>query len=353
MRTRRLGRTDVVVSELGFGCIRFGGVDGAKVTRLVKRAIDGGITCFDTAEAYGDSEAKLGRALGRRRKNVVVVSKTPKRGRKEAAAAVDQSLRRLRSDYIDVYLCHDCTRRDDYEAAVGPRGALSALQKAQREGKIRFIGISAHDSGILTEAMNSGQFDVVELAYNANNPEAAAKLFPLAARLDIGTIVMKPLGGGHLVVPASRHKLGRDDLSAIDALRFVLANPHVSTVIPGMQRFNELEQNLRATRQPAPRQAQLKSIQRRASLFGKEFCRGCGYCLPCPQRIPIPTILRLYAEYTHMKNDWAAKTHARAAYPRIKRNVTVCKDCAQCEERCPFKLNIRQQLRAAHEELAG
>lgn len=353
MKTRRLGKTDLEVSELGFGCIRFGGVGQEKITRMIGRAMDAGITLFDTARAYGDSEAKLGKALGRRRKDVVIVSKTIRRSYAEGASDVDESLKNLRTDHIDVYLCHDCTDRAQYEKAVGPRGSLSALKKAQKAGKIRFVGISAHSLEILTDAMNTGEFQVVELAYNANNPAADRRLLPLASRLDIGKIVMKPFGGGRLVVPAGRRKLGEDDLTGLDALRFVLANRHVTTVIPGIQRLNELEQCLRVRRAERPSREWLKEARRKAMLFGKEFCRGCGYCLPCPQRIPIPKILRIYSELVHLKQNWAAMGRARAAYPRIKRNITVCADCAECEQRCPYDLNIREQLAAAHERLGG
>jgi len=348
MRTRRLGSTGLQVSELGFGCIRFGGMNADKVMRLVRRALDAGITLFDTAEAYGDSEAKLGTALGSRREDVVIVSKTLNRGEAEATAAVDQSLRYLGTDYIDVYLCHDCTNRAQYERAIGPGGSLSALQKAQTDGKIRFIGISGHDLDVLADAMQTAQFQVVELEYSANNPEAGESLLPLASKLDIGTIVMKPLGGGRLVVPASRRRLGDDDLNGLDALRFVLAEPHVTTVIPGMQHFAELDQNLRVARAEPPSQEWLEDARRRASLFGKDFCRGCGYCLPCEQEIPIPQILRLYSEMTHLTENYAAMARARATYPLIQRNATDCVECGRCEERCPYGLNIREQLRSAH-----
>lgn len=353
MKTRRLGQTDLEVSELGFGCIRFGGVGQEKITRMVGRAMDAGVTLFDTAQAYGDSEAKLGKALGRRRKDAVIVSKTGRGSYAEAASAVDESLKALRTDHIDVYLCHDCTDREKYEKAIGPRGCLSALKKAQKAGKIGFVGISAHSVEVLTDAMNTGLFQVVELEYNAHNPGAGRTLLPLASRLDIGTIVMKPLGGGHLVVPAGRRKVGEDDLTGLDALRFVLANRQVTTVIPGIQRFNELEQCLRVRRAERPSKEWLKEARRRASLFGKEFCRGCGYCMPCPKRIPIPKIMGMNAELVHLKENWAAMGRIRGAYPGIKRNITACADCAECEQRCPYDLNIREQLTAVHERLGG
>ena len=126
----------------------------------------------------------LGAALGRRRKEAVIVTKTLVRKRTDAARAVEQSLRRLRTDYVDVYLCHDCTDRAEYEKAVGPRGSLEALPKARRAGKVRFIGISAHDLGVLADAMRSGAFEIVELEYSANNPAASRRLLPLASRLD-------------------------------------------------------------------------------------------------------------------------------------------------------------------------
>lgn len=330
MLTARLGKTRLVVNRLGFGGIPIQRLPPARAIRLVQEAIDRGVNFFDTARAYADSEDKIGRALGRRRRDrIILATKTRETTAAGMAAAIDLSLKDLRTDRIDLYQIHGIDSWAEWQKAISPRGALAAMRQAKKAGKIRFIGITSHSRDLLTRVLRetADLIDTIQSPFNFVGDESARTLLPLARRQDIGFIAMKPLGDG---------VLERPDL----ALRYVLQFEGLVT-IPGMETLAELRQNLRLAAKFEPlNAAELRQLRVLRRKLGRSFCRKCGYCQPCPEGIVIH--LALGAE-TLLKrfNRTGIASWCKAAM----RKATACRQCGICETRCPYHLPIRRLLK--------
>jgi predicted aldo/keto reductase-like oxidoreductase len=355
MVKRLLGRTGLEVSRLGYGAIKLPGVSEEEAVALVNRAIDLGVNFIDTARCYGDSEAKLGRAMAKRRDEVVLASKVIRGSRQEAEEDIATSLKMLQTDWIDLYQIHDVSMRQKYERVTGPGGALEALRAARDKRQVRFIGVSGHNLDVLLEAAETGWFDTIQVAYNLANTAPAERLLPRARELDIGIINMKPLGGGNLPKPVDL--AGKDgaeyQVTAAACLRFIMTNPDVTVVIPGMRAMREVEENVSTAERFVPMTAEeARRLTEMASSLGKGFCQACDYCQPCEAEISISGILRTLGFRKRFQGDWDFQYRMRRQYAAFKKTADDCLDCGKCEERCPFKLPIREMLREAKAMLA-
>jgi len=231
------------------------------------------------------------------------------------------------------------------------------LEEAREEGLIDFIGLSSHRfTETMKRAINSGRFDVIMLVYNILNEELTdEEVIPLAREKDVGVMVMKSLGGGFLATPPPEmmlelEKEKRVHISATEALQFVLANDAVSIAVVGMLRPQEVEENVRAAETFAGMSDEEKSRLVEAALaLGKGFCRNCGYCLPCPQGIKIPVILREFGYFQR----YGLKEWAKARYSMVEATAEDCIECGECEEKCPYDIAIMEQIREAHKALSA
>lgn len=354
MQRRKLGRTGEDVSIIGFGGIRLPQVSHDKAMSIILSAVELGINFFDSARGYGDSEQKIGNALRALRKNVLLCSKTQRFDGKGMAESIEQSLKNLRTDYIDFYLVHNLRTARHWDEATAPGGGLDAMRKAKELGKVRFLGFSCHryhDS--MRKGITCGEFDVVMLAYNVLNDELVdEEILPLAKKHNIGVVVMKPLGGGVLAsLPEEVQKgTGGFSIGASEALRFVLANDAVSCAIPGMQRLSEVEQNAEVGRTFSEMSEEEKQrLKEKCEALGKDFCRSCGYCMPCPQGVLIPVILRHLAYFER----YALQKWARGRYSMVEVKADQCVECGECVEKCPYELDIPELLRKAHSLLTA
>lgn len=331
----RLGRTNLDVFKLGLGGIPLIKLSMGEARKVIRASIDGGINFADTADVYGDSEEKLSLALKGDRDRFIIASKSPCRDAAGMKNAIDQSLSRLQTDYIDLYQVHALKTAEQLGRIFGPGGAMEALKQAQTAGKIRFIGVTGHRPSILVQAIKTGEFDTVMPPVNVVDREAEEELLPLAKELDIGIIAMKPVCGGTLDDPA----LG---------IRFCLNSP-ADSVLVGMKSLAEVEANLSTFREFRPLSTrEEEDLLENASQLGNTFCRRCEYCQPCPQGINIPKIL------------WLANYHRRYAerdpwtedeYRAIAVSASDCEECGDCEEKCPYDLPVRQMLKDADQEL--
>jgi predicted aldo/keto reductase-like oxidoreductase len=243
-------------------------------------------------------------------------------------------------------------RGGEYERVFNT-GGLEELWKAQKKGEITHIGISIHnDLTMMRQAIESGVFSVLMVAYSAlDEDRLTADLLPLAASRGVGLVAMKPLAGGRLGDIPSRgwnKPLFHGESPAQIALRYVLSNPHINCAIPGMTALNELEENLRVGKGPRKLSPEeIKEFMAVAAEAGKGFCRNCGYCLPCPEGIPIPDVFRYESYYRQYGlKDWAKKQ-----YGVLASNAQACSDCRTCLERCPYGVSIPSGLRKAHKVL--
>lgn len=267
---RPLGKTGVDVTLFGLGGEGVLRTDGrvAEAVRVIHRALDQGVNYCDTSPAYASSIDYYGEALGERRKDIFLASKTHDRSRDGSLRLLDDSLRRLRTDHLDLWQLHDLRTQDDLQRIFGKGGALEALQQARAEGRVRFLGITGHhDPEILMEAMRRFDFDTVLVALNAADVHRlsfAQTVLPEAARRGMGVIGMKVQAAGRL--PAS------GTLSAAEATGYVLSLPGVSNVIIGCRTPAEVDENARTARSFAPIDAAgLRALEQRTRRDAEAF----------------------------------------------------------------------------------
>jgi predicted aldo/keto reductase-like oxidoreductase len=327
MDRRRLGKTDMEVSVVGFGGIPIQGVSAAEAERIVRHALDRGVDFFDSARAYTNSEKKLGMALSGRRHGVFLASKALSRTADSMRAELETSLRNLRTDYIDLYQVHSVGSLEQLEKILAPGGAYEALAKARDAGTVRWIGVTGHSRPVLYKAVGTGLFDTVQLPFNPIEDEWERDVLPAAREEGMGTIGMKPLAGG-----AIRH--------AAAAIRFSLTRG-IDVSIPGMDSTEQVDENTGAGKglRP-PGEEELAALRGEKAIWGEKFCRRCAYCMPCPEGLDIPFLLLIDAYYTRYELEGWARERL-AALPKTYRD---CIACGECLERCPYKLPIPDMM---------
>lgn len=348
MLRRRLGKTNLMVSIIGFGAIKLPLIDRETSSKILNRALDLGVNFIDTARAYGDSEEKIGSAISSRRDEFYISTKSGALTYEDMKRDIEISLKNLRTDYIDLYLCHNLRYPNDYDRVMGPGGAMDALKEAKKEGVIGHIGFSCHRfHETMERGIKSGEFEAIMVSYNMLDDESVGdRILPLAKKMDVGVIAMKPLAGGFLASPPQEFtkRIGIP-INAETALKFILSNDAVATAIPGMMRMDEVEENTRVGVNFTYMSSEdLKKIREAAESISGGFCRGCGYCQPCPQGVRIPVILRQLAYY----NNYGLTEWAKWRYKMVEVKADSCVQCGQCVEKCPYGLNIPEMLKEAH-----
>ena len=338
MQTRALGKTGLLVSAVGFGGIPIRKSRTEDAVRLIEAALDAGITFFDTAQGYGDSEVKIGQVAAHKRDAFILATKSPCRTAAQAEAHVNAALRRLQTEVIDLYQVHNVTKRHELEEVLAPAGALEGLIRLKERGKIRHVGITGHDRSLLKEALSRADaFETVQFPFNIveDGPEERS-LLQAAQQSGVGTIIMKPLAGG--VIP-----------EAALSLRWIL-HQGVNTVIPGMIRHEEVADNARVGDNPEPlSRAELAQLKQSVRHLEAAFCRRCMYCMPCPQGIHIALIQELGDKVTVQVEQ--IQSFCREKYAEQEHTVEDCADCGECEEKCPYDLPVRAMLREKHRRL--
>jgi len=346
---RRLGRTNFEASVVGLGGIAIQYQPWGQAIAVVKRAIELGVNFIDTARSYADSEDKIGEAIKGARDNLFISTKSHFRTKREVLGSIEESLRRLKVDRLDLIFVHSVDHEEDLNRCLRRGGALEAMREARGEGKVRFIGISGHQNRVLAKAIESGEFDVIMPVYNLANDGADEELFPLAAELDIGIAAMKPLGGGYLAIlpeVAQFHVAEKAISTAAEALRFVLSNRYIATAVVGMGEITQVEQNVPLGYLPQfMALEEAARLKERARSAGYTFCTGCGYCLPvCEEGIDIREVFRLWVFHDQYGLRGLAKERFQQ-YHREK--VNLCTECLSCTERCPAFLDIPTLLKKA------
>jgi predicted aldo/keto reductase-like oxidoreductase len=329
MQRIRLGRTGLEVSRIGFGALQIAAkYDYGHAERLLNAALDAGINIIDTARGYQDSEERIGRAISRRREEFVIATKSGGSTRKGFREALEESLRRLRTDHVDIYQFHGAgsgSKKFIYEGET----TIECMREARGQGKIRHIGFSSHSLEGAFELMATGDFDVIQYPISYVGSEAAERgLVEEAERLDVGLIGMKPFGGGRL--GKARYCLG-----------YVFRFPWVVPVI-GFETDEELREAVALAESGVELTGEeLAEMERIKAELGARFCRGCTYCQPCPQGIPIWEVMFFDVFRKQFGDDWVA----RDAYRETIGTVARCEECGTCVSRCPFGLEIPAIMR--------
>lgn len=329
MEKRSLGRTGFQVSVVGLGGIPIQRVDKSTSLEIVKEVLNQGMNFIDTARGYTVSEEIIGEALqvvGRDK--FFIASKSMVRSYVGMLEEVNISLANLRTNYIDLYQLHNVKTIEDYKHVMSEDGAFKALKELKEKGLIKEIGISSHGLDVLDVAIDSGEFATIQYPYNAIERQAE-DLFIKAKKNNIGVIVMKPLAGGALTNGES-------------AIRFVLENPNISVVIPGMDSVEQVVENAR----PAIDRRDFtlderKELEEEAKSLGTQFCRRCGYCAPCTVGIDIPNNFMFHSYFTRYNlKDWAL-----SRFETMNIKAKDCIQCGKCESRCPYDLPIMDMLK--------
>lgn len=324
-----LGRTGLRVNAIGFGGIPIQRVSEEKAIRVVRRCYELGINYFDTARGYTTSEERIGKALQGVRDEVILATKSHARTKKELLENLEMSLANLRTDHIDVYQLHNVSSEEAWGKITSPDGALEGLYEARDAGRAKHIGVTSHSPELLTKIVEEEIFETAMIPFNYLATEPEKRLLPLCRRKGVGTVIMKPFGGGAFS-------------DANTALKYVLANKAVDIVIPGMMSEAEVEENVRVGGEDlALTDLELKVIEGDRVRLGNQFCRSCDYCQPCPQGIPISFVLRAEAGMLR-RMGWTEGIirQTREAEPK----VATCLKCGICESRCPYKLPIKELL---------
>ncbi|AZR72806.1 aldo/keto reductase [Anoxybacter fermentans] len=334
MLTAKLGRTELEINPLGFGGIPIQRISFEAATELLEYAINKGINFIDTARLYGDSEAKIGQVIPKYRDQVVIATKAMSRDKAGMAAEIEESLKNLKVNCIDIYQCHNVRSIEQLDQILSDDGAYAALLEAKAQGKIKFIGITSHKTPILIEAIRRDKFDTVQVPFNIIEQEPAKELFHLCKEKNIGVIIMKPLAGGAL----------KDNAPA--SLKYILNHP-VSVVIPGMESKSQVDENLSAVLNPTLTDEEARALQAEAESLGNRFCRKCDYCAPCPNGVDISFMFILDAYYTRYNMpEWATNR-----YRSLKIDASNCVECGQCEAKCPYELPIIEMLKEVHKHM--
>jgi len=336
------------VSRIGFGGMTIPHVSKKQAVATVHKALDLGVNFIDTARAYGqgDSEAKIGEVMKTRRDECYLSSRSVQRDYKGMKANIDKSLRTLGVDYIDLYEPHDVSTTARYDAVM-KEGGIDALHEAKEAGKIRFIGVTGHNWGMMQRLLKSGHFDAALVTYNIANTEAEDEVIPLAKELDIGLFVMKVFGNSRLLKLSPVDEQRTPTIE--ECLRFALSNEDFTMILTGVKSPEEIEQNVGIANNYQPlTEAEQQELREFGKRLGRGYCYGCNYCMPCPAEINIPGILQLLDYQKRINWEWP---QGRQQYAEFDKTIDDCLDCAECEEACPQNLPVRQLLQEAKEKL--
>lgn len=338
MTTVTLGRTGITVQKNGFGALPIQRVDAAYAGKLLRKAYEAGITYFDSARAYTDSEEKIGLALSDVRSKIFIATKTMSTTVEGFWEQLHESLKLLKTDYIDVYQFHNpafCPKPNDGS------GLYEAMQEAKQQGKIRFIGLTNHRLSVAEEAVESGLYDVLQFPFCYLASDRDIALVKRCKGQNVGFVSMKGLSGGLLTNSAACY-----------AWQAAFDN---ALPIWGVQREQELDEFLRyIDNPPSMDDPEIKAVieKDRAELIGN-FCRACGYCMPCPVGITINQCARM----SQLIRRSPSAVLMNEENQTMMRKINDCVGCGRCKTRCPYGLDIPNLLKknlADYEEiLAG
>ena len=314
-----LGSTGITVDKNGFGALPIQRISEEAAVYLVKKAYKGGITFFDTARDYSDSEEKLGVALKGIRDKVFIATKTSAKNGEDLKKQLEISLKNLQTDYVDLYQFHNpsfCPKPGD------GTGLYEAALEAKAQGKIRHIGITNHRLSVANEALDSGLYETLQFPFCYLATDKDLELVEKCRKADMGFIAMKALSGGLI----TNSKAAYAYLAQFD------------NVLPiwGVQREHELDEFLSYVGNPPQLTEELNALiaHDREELL-EDFCRGCGYCMPCPVGIEINNCARMSLMIRRSPTEGLLSPKGQEKMRRIEE----CLHCGQCSSKCPYNLD--------------
>ena len=325
MKTVRLGTTGIIVPQNAFGCLPIQRDTKEVAVKLLREAYEGGMRFFDTARAYTDSEEKVGEAFDGMRGKVFIATKTAAKTPEGFRKDLETSLKKLRTDYIDIYQLHmvqQCYRPGD------GTGMYECLLEAKEKGLIRHIGITTHKLAVAQEIIESGLYETLQYPFSYLSSEKEIALVNACVKADMGFICMKALAGGLIT---------RSDAAMAYMTQFDNLVP-----IWGIQRENELQEWLSYMNDTPYMSGEIAAyIKGEQDELAGDFCRGCGYCLPCPMGIEINNCARMSLMVRRAPSaGWLSE-----AWQEKMAKIETCIGCRQCTKRCPYELDTPELLK--------
>lgn len=330
MKTVTLGSTGIQVVQNGFGALPIQRDSKEVAVKIVRRAYEGGMRFFDTARAYSDSEEKVGEALNDVRDNLYIATKTMAQTPEEFWKQLETSLQLLKTDYIDIYQFH-CANQV-YAPGDGT-GMYECMLEAKAQGKIRHIGITAHKIQIAFDAVESGLYETLQYPFSYLAAEREKELVAKCKEKNVGFIAMKGLAGGLINKSEA-------------AMAFMTQYDNVLPIW-GIQRETELEEWLSYMDNTPSMTGEIKEyIEREQKELSGEFCRGCGYCMPCPKGIMINQCARMSLMLRRAPSASWLSENMQAEMKKIE----TCINCRKCVSKCPYSLNTPELLKKNYED---
>ncbi|MBO5666163.1 MAG: aldo/keto reductase [Firmicutes bacterium] len=330
MRTVTLGSTGITVPKNGFGALPIQRIDNDAAAALLRRAYDEGVRFFDTARAYSDSEEKIGYALSDVRDDIYIASKTMAKTAEGFWKDLETTLTNLKTDHVDILQFHNpafCPKPGDES------GLYDAALEAKAQGKIRHIGITNHRINVAKEAIESGLYETLQFPFSYLATDEEKELPKLCAEKNMGFIAMKGLSGGLLT-------------NAKACYAFMCEYDNVLPIW-GVQRMEELEQFLACGEEEPELTEELRQvIQADRDMLSGSFCRGCGYCLPCPAGIEIPNAARMYL----MVRRAPVEAYTTPEWKEKMKKIENCIGCNHCKNHCPYGLDTPNLLKENFED---
>lgn len=321
----RLGKTEISVNRNGFGALPIQRRNMEDAVKILRKAYDNGMDFFDTARAYTDSEEKIGNALSDVRDKIVIASKTMALEPDKMREDLETTLRNLKTDYLDIYQLHNpayCPKPGD------GTGLYEELLKAKEEGKIRHIGITNHRLAVAKEAIESGLYETMQFPFSYLADEKDIEIVKMCKEHDMGFICMKSLAGGLI--------------TRSDAAYAFLAQYDNALPIWGIQHEHELDEFLAFADKPPVMDDEITAfIEKEREELSGNFCRSCGYCMPCPKDIQILQCNRMSLLLRRMPAEAWLTEHWQKEMEKIED----CIECRQCVSKCPYGLDIPKTLK--------
>ena len=324
----RLGKTNLEVNKNGFGALPIQRCTMQEAVEILKKAYDNGIDFYDTAHFYTDSEEKMGNAFKDiPREKIYIASKTAAETPEDFWSDLETSLKSLKTDYLDLYQFHNISfvpKKDDE--------LFKAMLEAKEKGMIRHIGITTHKITFAHEAIESGLYETLQYPFSYLSGEEEIELVEKCKKFDVGFIAMKAMGGG---------------LITNSKASFAFLN-QFDNVLPiwGVQKISELDEFLSYDSTTVLDDELKSTIENDKKELGEDFCRGCGYCMPCPEEIKISICARMslwvrrFPTEPHLTEEWQ-KTMAQTEN---------CIECYVCVDKCPYELDIPRILKENYED---
>lgn len=323
MKTMLLGRTGLTVTKPAFGALPIQRRRMEDAVPILRRAYEAGIRYFDTANSYTDSEAKIGAALSDVRRDIVISTKSMGRDYDTVYRHIQMSLERLRTDHIDLFQFHMAGNWADIDS-----GAMDAALDAKAKGWVHHIGLTSHSLRFAREAVDSGRFETLQYPFSYLSSEEENALVQSCREKNMGFIAMKALAGGMLTNARAVHAF--------------MARQEGVVPIYGIQTMEELEEWLALAEEDPPLDDALQAvIDADRETLGGQFCRSCGYCMPCPQGIEIRNCARM--DMLIRRSPW--RPYFTPEWQAKMAKIETCLECGRCASKCPYHLDTPKLLK--------